>query len=328
MTIKDVAAEAGVSVSSVSRYFNGGSLSPEKAQRIREAIERMGYRPNQAAQTLRTGQQKQVGMIVPRIHSSAVSRVVAGVTSTLQEAGYWVLLGNTDGDDARELQYLELMQESRVAGILLMGTTLTHAKLDGMRRCQVPLVITGQNFSGLPCVYHDDFQAVYELTARMLQKGRRNIAYIGVTEQDTASGLARRKGAQAALTDAGLNGEYMPRAVSEFNVDDGHRQMQQLLAKYPTLDGVVCATDTIAHGAMLALREAGRSVPDQVSVAGVGDSWADAISIPPLTTAQLYHEQCGQEAAKLLLGLIRGEAPAVPAKHIQLGYSIRERGSL
>jgi len=100
-----------------------------------------------------------------------------------------------------------------------------------------------------------------------------------------------------------------------------------LLDEVPDLDGVVCATDRIAQGAMTALREQGRRIPEDVSIAGVGDNWADTVSSPQLTTARLYHVQCGVEAARLLLQMIDSDTPE-PVRQIQLGYTIVERGSL
>ena len=97
ITLKDIAQMADVSPSAVSRYLNGGSLSEEKSQRIRDAIAQTGYRPNQAAQTLRTGTLKQVGVIVPKINSNSVSNVVAGINSVMAANGYSLLLGTTAG---------------------------------------------------------------------------------------------------------------------------------------------------------------------------------------------------------------------------------------
>ena len=328
MTIKEVAQLAGVSPAAVSRYLNGGSLSEEKRARIREAIRNTGYRPDVAAQTLRTGRVNQIGVIVPKLHSDSVSQVAGGISVTLADRGYLTLLGNTGGREERELRYLELMQENHVAGIILMGTVLTPAHEEAFRSCAVPLVITGQNVPGMPCVYHDDRNAMRELAERMLRRGRRRIGYIGVREKDPAAGLARRLGVQDALRAAGFEAEKMPRLSGNFDQESGYSCMAELLALDPQLDGVVCATDTIALGAMSALKKLGRRVPDQVSIAGIGDSWAGTIVDPPLTTAHLYYSQCGTDAAKMLLHLIDEGKEAGPVRQTMLGYTIVERGTI
>lgn len=328
MTLKEVAALAGVSPSAVSRYLNGGSLSEDKSVRIRQAIEQTGYHPNAAAQTLRTGKLRQVGVIVPRIHTVWVSQVTSGIEGVLSARGYLTMLGCTDGDDLQELRYLDMMQANHVAGIILMGTALTPAKADAFRSCRVPLVITGQNFPGLPCVYHDDFGAARELTSRLIQRGRRKLVYLGVDERDAAVGTARRKGVQAALREAGLDWQQLPCSAGDYTTDSGIAGMRRLLEQHPDLDGVICATDAIAHGAMRALREAGRRLPEDVSIAGVGNSWFNEFSQPRLTTARLFQEECGRDAAGILLQMLEHDAPGSPVRKVALGYSIVERGSI
>ena len=105
--------------------------------------------------------------------------------------------------------------------------------------------------------------------------------------------------------------------------------MEYLLKSYPDLDGVICATDTMAMGAISALREAGKDIPGDVSIVGVGDNWVDTVSVPGLTTAHLFFRQCGEEAAGLLLDILSRESDEpVRARQIRLQYLIVERGSV
>lgn len=326
ITLKDIAQMAEVSPSAVSRYLNGGSLSEEKSQRIRKAIAETGYRPNQAAQTLRTGALRQVGVIVPKINSNSVSCVVAGINSVMAMNGYSLFLGTTNGQDEKELRFLELMQDNQVSGIIVMGTTMTPMKKDAFRACRVPLVITGQNFPDFPCVHHDDYGAMSALAEAMIRRGRKRIVYIGVDEKDTATGFSRRKAAFDTLNQAGLDAAYL--VAADYEVNSGYDCAQRLLALYPDTDGVLCATDKLAHGAMKALKEAGKRLPEEVSVCGVGDDWPDQLTTPTLTTVKLYHEQCGEDAASILLQMIEGKSAESPLRQIKLGYTMIERESL
>ena len=334
MTIKEVARLAGVSSAAVSRYMNGGSVSEEKRARIARAIEETGYRPDMTAQTLRTGRVRQIGVIVPKIFSESVSQIMDGISECLAEKNYMTLLGCAGIDDAQEIRYLDIMERNRVAGIILMGTTMDPVKEKRLRECRVPLVVTGQNFEGFPCVYHDDFHAVKALTSLVLEKGRRRLAYIGVTERDFAAGKARREGTQAALLAAGIDPETMPCTETSFDAEGGFQSARFLLAQHPDLDGFICATDNVALGAMMAVRESGRSVPADVSIVGVGDCWAGTISAPPLTTAHLRYRQCGVDAVRMLLQRIeqedpeQGEAQPSQIRQIRLPYTIIERGSV
>lgn len=328
MTIKEVARIAGVSSAAVSRYLNGGSISAEKSERVRKAIQKTGYRPNPMAQTMRTGRLRQVGVIVPRIYSDSVSQITAGAAQTLFAQGYMTLLGCTDHSPETELDYLLMMQENQVSGIILMGTVLSDRIAEAIRDSRVPVVITGQNFDGFPCVFHEDFKAVYELAGLLIGRGRRRIVMIGAPPEDIAAGLNRRRGAEQALLDAGLGAAGLPYEVSTFDAKGGRAAMERLLAEHPDLDGVICATDTMAMGAVCALREAGRQIPDDVSVVGIGDSWADSISVPPLTTAHFFFRECGEEAARLLLELIAAGPDGQEPRQTRLRYMIVERGSV
>ncbi len=326
MTLREVAQMAGVSPASVSRYLNGGPLSQGKRAAIRAVIERTGYYPNQAAHTLRTGKLKQVGVVVPRIHSETVSQVTAGIEEVLSEEGYLPVLGSTDLNPEREMKYLELLNAFHVSGVIHMARAVPKALLEFYRDYPVPLVITGQNLTGFHCVFHDDYHAMKELAGRLILRGRRKICYIGVDEDDVAVGQERLRGAQDALYAAGHNAEEMPVAVADFTWESGYQRMKEMLESFPDTDGVLCATDTIAQGAILALRECGRVVPGDVSVAGVGDDWADLVSIPRLTVARLDQIRCGRMAASILLRLL-ARPDAAPAQ-IMLGYTIIDRESI
>lgn len=328
MTISDIAKMAGVSSAAVSRYLNGGSLSEEKRAVIHKVIEKTGYRPDTAAQTLRTGRVNQIGVIVPKINSESVSQVTAGIASELDDSKYLMLLGATNSREERETNYLTAMQRNHVAGIILMGTVLTPSHVEAFRACNVPLVVTGQRFPDIPCVYNDDRNATRELAQRMLDRGRRRLAYIGVAEKDVATGKERRMGVQDALRAAGLEADKMPRMCAGFDRQSGYSIMAELLAKYPDVDGVICATDSIAIGALHALRDAGKSVPENVSLAGVGDSWAGTIVEPKLTTIHLYQSQVGVEAARMLLQMIEQKSTDGPVRQMTLGYTLVERESI
>ncbi|MBQ9614561.1 MAG: LacI family DNA-binding transcriptional regulator [Lachnospiraceae bacterium] len=328
MTIREVAALAGVSPAAVSRYMNGGPLSEEKQEKIRRVIDQTGYRPNQIAQSMRTGKGGQIGVIVPRLYSDSVAQVMEGIAEGLQNQNYVPILGCTYLDVEKEISYLEAMQSSQVAGVILMGTILTPALENTIHSCSKPVVVTGQNFAGVPCVYHDDFHAVSELTARMIGTGRQELAFIGVDERDVAVGKNRRLGFEAAAAEAGIRPEKLHYAVSRFDADSGEAAMDELLGKYPGIDGVICATDMIALGAMNALFRSGKRVPEDAGIAGVGDSWADKVARPALTTAHLYFRECGLAAVEILLQRIGNEIPESPVRKTMLEYSIIERGSM
>ncbi len=327
MTMKELAKLAGVSPAAVSRYLNGGPLSAEKRRVIRAAIERTGYQPDPAAQTLRTRSTDIVGLIVPKLDSESVSRLAAGASEVLDEAGFACQLGVSGNDPKKELAFLQLFQNRPAAGVILMGTVLTPELERFLQSTGMPVVVAGQNFKGVPCVYHDDYGAALELTRLVLSKGRRRLAYIGAIEQDAAAGEARRRGVQAGLREAGLDPE-LPVEISSFEVEGGRAAMERLLERCPELDAVLCATDRMAFGAMQALREAGKRLPQDVAVTGIGDSWAGEHVEPHLTTARFYYKTCGESAARLLIDRINDKDRSVPMQQVVLSYTIQQRDSV
>lgn len=328
MTMKELAKLAGVSTAAVSRYLNGGSLSQEKRDVIKAAIEQTGYQPDVAAQMLRTRSTDHVGLIVPRLDSDAVVRVTAGATAALAKEGYICLFANAENDPDKELVYMTLFERRAVAGIILMATTVTPQLEELMRDAPVPVVVTGQRFRQVPCVYHDDFGAAFELTKLVLERGRRHLGFIGVTEQDMAVGVDRRRGVQAAMKEAGLAPESLTTEISTFEIAGGRAAMERLLRREPEVDGLICATDRIALGAMDALRRAGRRVPRDVSVAGMDDNWTCEYVTPRLTTAHFYYKTSGQTAAQLLIEMIQRRERTGPVHQTMLGYTIRQRDSI
>ena len=129
MKINEIAALAGVSSAAVSRYLNGGSISEEKRLKIKKIIEETGYVPNVAARSLRQRRSNSIGVIVPKINSDSVSNLLEGVSSVLSRSGYLTIFGNAGNDRKQELDYLRMMQEVKLAGIILMGTVLTPAHI-------------------------------------------------------------------------------------------------------------------------------------------------------------------------------------------------------
>ena len=325
MNINTIAKMAGVSRTTVSRYLNGGYVSEEKKEQIRKVIEETGYQPSQQAQMLRTKRTGLVGVILPKINSDSVSRMVAGISSVLRTGGYQLLLGNTDNDIEEELQYLSVFRENRVDGILFIATIFTKRHKQLLAECKVPVVILGQKLTGYSCVYQDDFGAAREMTQLLLARGTAP-AYLGVTVQDEAAGLNRKKGFLSAVEDGGLTCPPERMAEAQFTVESGKEKMAQLLAASPELDCVFCATDNIAAGAMQALKEAGRNIPEDVQIAGMGDTPLAHLLSPTLTTVRFHYQTAGEEAAQMLLKSMETGSPV--AREMKLGYEVVRMGSV
>ncbi len=332
MNISEIARLAGVSSAAVSRYFNGGSISAEKKQRIKKIIEETGYVPNPAARSLRQQRNDNIGIIVPKVNSDSVSSLVEGASSALNKAGYMAIFGNAENDEKRELEYLRMMEESKLAGVILMGTILTPKHIKFFKESRIPIVVCGQNHPSVTCIYHDDRCAAREITRYMISKGRRKLAYVGAVESDECVGLNRRIGVEEAMIEACISPTELMRTQVHFTMNDGYCGMCEILDRGSVPDGVICATDTLAVGAIRALKEHGFAIPGDIAVGGIGGGSAGTIVIPALTTVQLYHRESGDKAAKQLLSMIdylrENPDEKLPTSHIMLGYTLIERESI
>ena len=326
MTIAEIAQRAGVSKAAVSRYLNNGYISSEKREAIRRVVEETGYVPSAQAQTLRTGKSRMIGVIVPRIDSESISRVVAGISRVFEQKGYRLLLANTENKADKELEYLEVFRAGNVDGVLLVATVLTPAHRKAIGSSDVPVVVIGQRLEGAACVYHDDRGAAYAMTQQLLRAGRTRIGYIGVTQRDKAAGAARRAGFLQAIAEAGLEAPPSRMEQSDFSIDGGYAAAGRLMQHAPEIDGVFCATDSIAIGAMNRLRELGRRVPEEIALAGIGHSRLSQLVRPRLTTAHYYHQTSGEEAAKDLIDVL--EQGVNRKKQLMLGFEICEGESI
>lgn len=320
MNIAQIAKLAGVSSAAVSRYFNNGYISEEKREAIRRVVEETGYRPSVQAQTLRTKKTKMVGVIVPKIASASIGRIVEGILGVLNQNGYQMLLAVTQNDPKKELEYLTVFDDKRVDGLILVATIFTAQHKQVLNHLSVPAVIVGQKLHGHCCVFHDDYHAVYDITKLMIEKGRTRLGYISAVMQDQAVGAQRYQGYKDAVCDASLAELAEHYVTASFTVASGYEKTGELLQKYSGLNGLVCATDTIAAGAMQYLQEHAAAVPAQILVAGQGDSEMAKVTAPPLLTVHYSYEKSGEIAVNMLLEQLQQEKPAV--EEVKLGYYI------
>lgn len=326
MTITEIANMAGVSVSAVSRYLNHGYISEEKQKKIKEVIEKTGYKPSKQAQILRTKKSKVVGVILPKISSEAIARVADGISSVLSEAGYQMLLASTENDPKKEIEYLQLLDKNPVDGILFSASIYDKAHQKALKKLNAPIVIVSQKFEGQACVYHDDYGAAKKMTSLLLESGKKHPAHIRVLEEDAAAGLARTRGYLDALEEAGMGAETERIELSTFSMESGYEKMKKILDTYPETDAVFCATDTIAIGAISYLHDIGKQIPKDIAIAGIGHNKMSRVIQPKLCTAHLAYRTSGIEAAKMLLEMI--EDKSILPKQMKLGYEIIKGDSI
>lgn len=322
MNVSEIAKLAGVSAAAVSRYFNNGYLSEEKRKAVQRVVEETGYRPSMQAQTLRTKKTKMIGVIVPKIASASIGKVVEGILSVLNAKEYQMLLAVTQNNPKKELEYLAAFNGRQVDGVILIATVFTpdHKRL--LQKLSVPVVIVGQRLDGYCCVFHDDYHASFDLTKYILKKGRTQLGYISASQKDKAVGEERYKGFLDAVCYMGREELAQRFVTAAFTIASGYEKAKELLEQYPDLDAVICATDSMAAGAMQYLNECGTDVPKRILVAGQGDSDIAKVTSPPFLTVHYSYEKSGEIAVEMLMNNL--EEPEMTRQEVKLGYYIVE----
>lgn len=314
-SLHDVAKLAGVSKSTVSRVIND-EYGVKKATKVKvmKAVEEVGYVLNQVAKDLKSQKTNLVGVIVPRVSSHATAQGVDGLSRIFEHANKQVLLASTQQSDEKEIQYIQLFNQKRVEGIVLYATHIDRALVKAINQSQAPVVLVGQDGSlfNIPSIVHDDLRVGFEAGNRLLAAGCRQIGFIGVNDEDLAVDKLRSEGLIQALEMEGKC-DLLFHCHGEFSIESGYSNMRRLLEDYPQVDGVFCATDRIAVGAIKALKDANIDVGQGVKVLGVGNDELGYINSPGLSTFNYAFDKAGESAAKILLDLIDG-TPAVMSK--------------
>lgn len=318
MNISDIAKLAGVSPSTVSRYLNNGYVSKEKKEIIAKVIKETGYAPLPAAQNLKTQKIKTIGVIVPRISSESISHMVDGITKRFIDTEYEILLGNTNNNIEKEINYLTFFENNIVDAVIFIATELNEEEIHIIERYNKPIVIASQNVPNIPSVYNDDKGAAYKATCHLIEQGCKNIVYLGVLEEDKAAGKNRHEGFRQALEEHNL--EPAAEKQVDFSALEGYTGINDIVNSGIYFDGIFCATDSIAAGAINNLYYSDIKVPEDVKVIGIGDSIISKTLIPPISTIHLYYDELGYEAADMIIDILDGKAKTV--RQTQLGYEL------
>lgn len=326
MNISKIAELAGVSKSTVSRYLNNGYVSVENTKKIQKVIEDTGYVPSSYAQTLRTKKTNLIGVILPKISSETISRIVDGISSEISNYGYNMLLGNTELNIEKEIEYLNIFKKNEVDGIIFVATIITEKHLSIMKNIKVPIVVVGQDIDGYSCVYHDDYGATYSLTKMLIDNNYKNIAYIGVSDEDVAVGFERKRGYLRAISDNNIKLDEEVIVTGDFSIKSGYSCCKEIVAKNKCVDAILCATDNMAMGAMDYLKEINLDIPDDIGIASIGDSKLSRVVTPKLSTVHYYYKTSGIEAAKVMIDKIQNDNKK--ETKIKLGYEIIKRESI
>jgi DNA-binding LacI/PurR family transcriptional regulator len=314
-TLEAVAARAGVGRGTVSRVINGSSqVSARARQAVLSAIEDLGYVPNRAARSLVTRRTDCIALVVSESEDRVFAEpffagVVRGVGAEVADTSFqlWLAMINSSTDRSRVGRHLTAQHVDGAMLLSLHGDDSLPQLLDDSG---LPTVLGGRPTGFVPRrdVDVDNHAGARMAIDHLVGRGRRRIATIA-GPQDMSAGVARLEGYRDALCDAGLLDEHKDLAAyGRFSESSGRTATEELLSRRPDIDAIFAASDPMAFGAMRAIKEAGRRIPDDIAVVGFDGSPAAANTEPPLTTVHQPAEAMGRHMARLLLELISGES--------------------
>ena len=331
VTLHDVARLAGVSIKTVSNVINDyPHIRPETRERVERAIAELGYTPNLTARSLRSGRTGAIALALPNLGLPYFAELAASVIEAAEEAGAVVLVEQTGGDRDRELELLRSPRRKLTDGLIFSALGMGQADAAALD-VPYPLLLLGERIFDGPAdhVTMRNVEAARAATEYLLASGRRRIAVVGAHEGEVigSAGL-RLRGYREALEAA--NVPYDESIVVETTLWDragGANAMRDLLAGGASFDAVFGFNDTLALGAMRALREAGVGVPDEVAVIGFDDLDEAEFSIPSLTTVDPGRRWIAQTAVRTLIERIERGAAVGEPQRLLADFRIAERES-
>jgi LacI family fructose operon transcriptional repressor len=323
-SIKDVAEAAGVSTATVSRVLsNGLHVRPEVRERVKAAVERLDYRPNLVARSLRSQQSTTIGLIVSDIRNPFFTSLSRAVEDTMYEQGFSVLLCNTDEQPEKEAIYLNLMRDTSIAGVIISPTRRTVASFTDSNN-PFPVVVVDRSIPNVDvdAVLLDNVDAAYRLTTHLIEQGYRRI---GALCSDMSTGLERQTGYEKALREHGLalraeHVKYVPPKM-----EAGYAAALKMIDTAEPPDALFTVNSLLAAGALQAIQERHLTIPDDIALVTFDETtWASLVQ-PAITLIAQPTYEIGKTAAELLLQRIAD--PGRSTRQVILKGQLLVRGS-
>lgn len=311
--ISDVAREAGVSTATVSRALNNNpTVAPELVERVTGAAERLGYRPNTVARSLRQRKTSLWVLIISDIENPFFTAVARGVEDVAQENGYSLVLCNADEDADKEQLYLSIAEQEQAAGVILSPHSAS-SRVSRLTAAGIPLVTVDRELDeNADTVLVDSATGAKRATHHLLDAGWRRPACI-TGPADAMTAVDRRRGYEAALAERGLAGNAMV-AHEEFRGEAGRRAVSRLLDAADPPDSFFIANSTLALGALAEISRRGQRIGEDLGLIAFDDApWAPFID-PPMSVVSQPAYEIGVEAARILVRRIKEGASSVRHK--------------
>lgn len=314
LTIREVAAAAGVSLGTVSRVLNGvPSVRPEIRTRVLASMRQLGYQPNSIAQSMRRQDTRVIGCLVTFVSHPVFTSTVTAAEAVLREAGYAMVLANTGDRTSRELELFDFFKRRRVDGLITtLGREDDPEAVAALRGLDAPVVLLEREVDGpFDSVVSDNGGGCYTATRYLLELGHRRIALV-TSAITNRPGRERQKNFRKAHADFGLQPEPELMRTWISSAEFGFRESYALLSAPSPPTAVIAGVHELV-GLLRAVRGLNLRVPEDLSVIAFGDSDLAELTTPPITVVRWAADQLGRTAAELLLArLAKGSAASEP----------------
>ncbi len=330
VTIKDIARILGISASTVSRALkNHPDISEDTKVAVNELALRMKYQPNAVALSLKRSRSYTIGVIIPEIVHYFFSSVISGIEDVAYDAGFTVMMSQSNEKYDREVANARMLLSHRVDGVLVSVSkeTTDYSHLTMLQEGNIPLVFFDRIVPGIIAdqVIIDDEEAAYKATRHLIQKGRRRIAHFAGPE-NLLIGRDRKNGYLRALREANLTID--PNLIIDADsFEKAHIAVNRLIDSGNIPDGIFTTNDLTAIGAIQCLKKKGISIPDQIAVVGFSDGHFSGITDPALTSVDQHGYEMGTIATRILIDrLLKPQESFIPQTKILIANLI-VRGS-
>ncbi|HUR81791.1 MAG TPA: LacI family DNA-binding transcriptional regulator [Thermoanaerobaculia bacterium] len=298
VTIRDVAARAGVSVATVSRVFNRkGPIREETVRKVMDVAGEMQYVPHAGARSLSTRSTRTIGVVLPDLHGEFFSEVIRGIDVAARESGYHLLLSGSHAD-RDEMRAVVQAVRGLVDGLIVMSPDLDPAALVCDLPAGIPAVLLNAKADGRLSITIDNAGGAKDVVRHLAAMGHKRIAFItGPAQNNDAE--QRRRGFKAGARAHGVDGVEV---AGDFTEQSGYEAAQKILEMKPRPTAVFAANDSMAIGALSGFRDAGLNVPEKMALVGFDDIPIARFLDPPLTTVKVPIAELGRRGLQLLIG--------------------------
>lgn len=326
VTMRDVAHAANVSTATVSRVIaNKPHVKKDVRKKVMAVVDRLGYRPNLVAQNLRAQQSKIIGLIVSDIQNPFFRYISRAVEDTAHQNGYSVILCNNDEDPEKEKMYLQLMQDQKIAGIILSPTIKASTEFESILNLNIPLAVIDRRVAkfDIDNIFTDNVSLAEKIVTHLCDNGYKRIA--GIFGDGSTTGKERHQGYVNALKNAGLKvSKERVRFVGP-REEAGYQSALELLKTAKPPDAVFTSNSLLAAGVLQAIQEKNLSIPEQIGLATFDDtSWTKLVT-PSITVVDQPAYEIGQTATELLMKRIKD--PGRPTREVILKGNLIVRQS-